>query len=138
MSWAHHAAQVFDADVGVWGWLLYGAELALVSLGVLAVVGFVLGYVDDLSRGQMRAFEGAAAAAALLLCVSYIVHVVHASDDDPVGEAAVPLSLLIDQKEHTLLLRLSLPPDGSATDGAKAAAAPDRGIIKVVLWCSER
>ena len=150
---------VFDADVGVWGWLLLAAELALLALGVAAVAAYVVGLADNLSLAQLHMAAAGAAAVAATVVVAYVAHVRFAADDDPIGEATVPLSLLMDQQEHTLLLRLALPPTADADDADDGnparrfrrastearltardgrAARDGRGIVKVVLSASER
>ena len=106
----------------------------------------ILGILDNLSLAQLRLAAAGAAALAATVVVAYVAHVRLAADDDPIGEATVPLSLVMDQREHTLLLRLSLPPtaDGGGADGGGGAAArgraarDGRGMIKVVLSASER
>ena len=150
---------VFDADVGVWGWLLLAAEVALLGLGVAAVAAYVVGFADNLSLAQLRMATAGAASVAATVVVAYVVHVRFAADDDPIGEATVPLALLMDQQEHTLLLRLALPECvhesfGEADSAARLfrrqateaklatregrAARDGRGIVKVVLSASER
>ena len=71
----------------------------------------------------------------------------------PAGEATVPLAMLMDQKEHSVLMTLREPrpptPETGSSAVAPAAAAgvkkeysagfsEGRGVIRIKLHCSER
>ena len=51
--------EVCDADMGVWGWLLVGAELALLALAAGAVAAYVSGALDEVLETARRRLSGA-------------------------------------------------------------------------------
>ena len=133
---------VYDADLGTWGWLRVWAECAAVALGIAALFGHVSGATDGLESAHKRAATAVATGVAALFLVAHVMHDRWRSDDQLIGEARVPLSLAMDQDEHTLLLRLR----SAATawgDDAPSKSAPRNpagllGAIRVRIHCSEQ
>ena len=91
---------MLDADVGLWGGLLYAARLASLGLVGLATYGHTMAYTDHLSVAQTRAAALVLAGCAGLLVASTIKSVYLRAEDDLIGRATLPLDFLMDQKTY--------------------------------------
>lgn len=146
--------QVYDADMGVWGWVNKLALLAVSLLVTAWAAAHISGLTDNLTRRQYVAGLAAAMLLVATALLSFVAYKAYGSDDEQIGEVVVPLHMLMDQRRHTLLLPLRLPRPSPAADGSDGeAAAGDRraagehgmrneagglGVICVRLSCSER
>lgn len=142
---------VHDDEVGTWSLVWYFFRVAVIASAIIAVASYVAGIADDVSEAQQFA---AFIVAALLLVgniVSYIFAVLRRSDDEMIGSCTVPLAILMDHREHTLLLKLSPPDITEAKDGGEnqkenklRRGAPGNtnsvgghGVIRIKLMLSE-
>lgn len=116
--------QVFDADVGIFGWAFIVLEMAALAAAGGFVAGYILGLTDHLSHSQMRLLLAGAAGLVGLGLACYIAARVFKMDDDIVGECEVPLDMLMDQKAHTVLATLQPPAPDDDEKKAKEAAPP--------------
>ena len=83
-------------------------------------------------------FSSTAAVLALLV-LSVLAYSKMRSDDEQVGEAIVPLHLLMDQQKHTLLLTLRPPlTESGAPAHDKRNEHGGLGILRLRLEMSER
>uniref|UniRef100_A0A7S4N1Z9 C2 domain-containing protein n=1 Tax=Odontella aurita TaxID=265563 RepID=A0A7S4N1Z9_9STRA len=163
-----------DADVGRWGMAFRLFEWTSVILVMTVVAAYANGtfdddddgrYGSDLLRERRTEAVGIAAIVLVGLVVSYVMAVVRRSDDEVVGMCAVPLEVLLDQSERTLLLTLQKLPSSLGKEGTgktktkttgkkgkKDAKAEDEtepkkkertnsagglGVLRVKLWLSE-
>ena len=148
--------QVFDADVGVWGWGLRLVRLIWIALAAAFGTAYIFGRTDQISSLHARVIGAAIASfAAVTLVFSFAVRVLQA-DDDAVGECVIPLDVLMDQKEHVFLASLKEPAVVEDTSGVRSKrarhrgsvepkqggwmynASGGRGILRLRLSCSER
>ena len=83
--------QVFDADVGFWGWLLGVSTSGSLLLVAASLVGHIFGLTDKLTFGQQAALAGTATVSTVLVVVSLLKSVYFCAEDDLIGEAAIPL-----------------------------------------------
>ncbi len=103
--------RVFDADVGVWGFVLGLATTgAMVLVGAVAT-GHILGLTDNLTKQQQRLLEGAAILVTLLIAVAMMNKLYWHTEDDLIGEVEMPLRALMDQETHTYKLEFHAEPD---------------------------
>ena len=131
--------QVFDSDVGMWGWLLIASKLAGIVLGALCLVGWIFGYADDLSSTSIMLAVTTMAMLLGTIALSWLAYVRWGSDDEEVGEACVPLAMLMDQHTHTLHVNLRPPRDEpNKKFHEKRNSAGGLGILRVKLSMSER
>ena len=119
---------VHDADVGVWGWLLIFSKAAGITLAVGAVAAYVSGAADNLTERQASAVAtGVAANAILLLAVAFLAFVRFRHDDEAVGACLpIPVDILMDQRQHTLLLPLRAPEPALVYSPGRAEAGNNR------------
>lgn len=127
--------QVYDADVGVWGWLNRMARIAVAVFVFGGAGAFVMGLTDELTPKQIAAVGFGAAAVLVALVLSFFAAVIRNSDDDEIGEAVVPLSLLMDQRRHTLAVRLRPPANEEEKHRNDSGGV---GIIRIRMEFSER
>jgi len=146
--------QVFDADVGVWGWLYIALRLSLFAMLVGAASAYITGYDDKMSRAQVMVAKAVGITATVLTMASYVYSRLLRTQDQLIGEAKVPLSILMDQKDHSMHLKLrqptvwptspsiKRPPTGQQrwqeSTEAKLNARGGRGILNVTLSLAER
>ena len=130
--------RVNDADIGLWSIALWVCQsLVLVSF-ILAVVGYIEGILDNATERQMKI--GILVQAILLACygITYVMAVLRRSDDEVIGVCFVPLGILLDQREHTLLLSLNPESDSEQSNRRSTRnTAGGHGIIRVKLMLSE-
>ena len=137
---------VHDADVGGWG-IAYASFRILVAVAVAgAVFARVRGIFDEMAIAQTRSAVGAVLLLVAGWVASYFMAVVVRADDEVVGNCEVPLSLLLDQGSHHLLLHLQKPEEGNGAqisengkNGAKATtnSTGGLGVLRVTLSLSE-
>jgi len=147
--------QVFDADVGVWGWLYIALRLSLFAMLVGAASAYITGYDDKMSRAQVMVAKAVGISLTVLTMASYVYSRLLRTQDELIGEAKVPLSILMDQKDHIIHLKLrqptvwpptspsiKRPPTGQElsqeSTEAKLNASGGRGILNVTLSLAER
>jgi len=135
--------QVYDADVGIWGWVLYASELAGLVVAVLGVVAWVTGRLDALSDFHTRVAAGFTAALFALLVLAYTGHSSFHMDDSLVGEASMPLDMLMDRQTHSVVLTLRGPKEVSPEPPSpqhflRRPGMRSTGRIRLDLRCSER
>ena len=131
--------QVFDADVGIWGWLLFGAKVAGIILALGWTGAYVTGFTDELSRMQVFMCLVAAVSTLIVLVLSFFAYVRWGSDDEQIGEALVPLNLAMDQRRHTLRLTLRQPtPKAGAEPHTHRNSSGSLGVVRVRVSMSER
>ena len=102
--------QVFDADCGVWGWAYILVRLLGLALAGALGAAYVTGISDGFSAAQVHAIGAAAASLGAAAAALFVAARVFKADDDLVGECAIPLDALMDQKEHVILATLHAPP----------------------------
>ena len=124
------SAQQDCADVGVWG-IAYDIFFFLtVGLILTSLVGHVTGVLDPYYNSNwMVAFGAMNVFTVLGLYVTYFISVVFRADDEYIGGAEIPLEILLDQREHALLVKLQ------NTDPSPTATChnSERGILRVKL-----
>ena len=134
--------QVYDSDVGVWGWLLRISEMAGIGLAIACIVMYVTGQIDDLSSTHATWILGTAFTLLVLFMTSYVAYVRWGSDDESIGEACIPLGMCMDQRTHTIQVALRSP--GTRVGLCPPVRQPRRnpfgtlGVIRVALSMSER
>ena len=128
--------QVYDADLGPWGWLFIGARLAVAAVIAAGFAAYITGVSDALTRSQTQAAVAATTAIAALYVASYMYSKVLKADDDLIGEGTIPLAILMDQKEH--LLHVTLRPPAGTQRSDKSNAMGGCGILQVGLSMAER
>jgi uncharacterized membrane protein len=121
--------------------LLIGSKWMFVALGISWAVAHVSGLDDEITPHSATAWAFVAALTLIVLVLSHIAYVRLRSDDELMGEAIVPLKMLMDQRKHTLQVSLRAPKD----EGHYTHAFHERrnefgrlGIIRMRLWMSER
>ena len=124
--------EAWDADCEKWGIALEVFWVLGLSLICALLVSYVLGAIDFLFNESLSAEQWwwktliilltLFIAVGMILC--WIMSVVLGADDDFIGKSAVPLEILTDQREHSLLLKLRNTEDA-------------RGILRVKLRLSE-
>lgn len=127
-------AEVWDADVGAWGVGLDVFQVSFLLVTTTVFVGHVTGALDswfDSTTTRERAWAEIGLLSVFLvnflgLTVCYLMSVVFRADDEFIGSSAVPLDLLLDQREHALLLKLQNVKESKAC-----------GILRVQLSLSE-
>ena len=89
----------------------------------------------------MQVFMCLVAAISILvvLVLSFFAYVRWGSDDEQIGEALVPLNLMMDQRRHTLLLTLRQPtPKAGVEPHTHRNSSGGLGVIRVRVSMSER
>ena len=81
--------QVFDADVGVWGWLYIALRLSLFAMLVGAASAYITGYDDKMSRAQVMVAKAVGITATVLTMASYVYSRLLRTQDQLIGEAKV-------------------------------------------------
>jgi len=114
--------RVYDADVGIWGWLFIGARIVGAALAVGALAAYISGAIDRMSTVEAQALSAAGVGVMLILATSYVASRRFRADDELIGEQTVPLAMLMDQREHTLLVSLQDPPPTPLTPPASPIA----------------
>lgn len=126
--------EAWDADVGLWGIAFEAFRFVILGLGVASFTGYVTGFVDSYSSPSwIWAFAAVHGFVALGLVVSYVLSGVLRADDEIIGRAEVPLEILLDQRDHPLLLKLQDP----TSSNGKMLTRGERGILRVRLSLSE-
>lgn len=119
--------QVFDADIGLFGWVYFVSMFACCGMWIAAAIFWLIGIIDDWSPKQYNIAVGVVIMTMSVFVTSYILFRRFSVDDDLLGEASVPLNMLMDQKKHTLRVALSTP------EGEGKA-----GVVDLALEYSER
>lgn len=128
-------AEAWDADVGAWGVGLDVFQVSFLIVTTSLFVGHVTGALDSLLDSAMtreRVWMEIGLLSVVLvnflgLTVCYLMSVVLRADDELIGSSTVPLDLLLDQREHALLLKLQ-----NVKEESKGC-----GILRVQLSLSE-
>jgi len=124
--------EAWDADCGKWGIALDVFKVLAFSLPCAVAASYVLGVIDFLFNEKLTdeqwwwkmAIIALACFVILGFTLSYIMSVVMKADDEFIGNSAVPLEILTDQRAHALLLTLR-------------NRRKKRGIIRTKLRLSE-
>jgi len=124
--------EAWDADCGNWGMALDVFRFLGCALICALVVAYVLGAIDlvfneNLSTEQWwwkRTIIALTLYVALGWVLSWMMSVVMKADDEFIGSSAIPLEILTDGREHSLILKLH-----------KMRA--ERGMLRVKLCLSE-
>ncbi len=124
--------EAWDADCGKWGIAFEILRVLGCALICVLVVSYVLGAIDFLFRPTLSDDEwlrkktvvASTLSLAFGIILSWVMSVVVRADDEFIGKSAVPLEILTDQREHSLMLKLR--------DARKS-----RGILRVKLRLSE-
>ena len=74
--------------------------------------------------------QGVAAAIAFGYIVAYVMAVWHRADDEAIGQCAVPLAVLMDQREHTLRLTLQAPATATETTITDSSSSSKHDKVK--------
>lgn len=124
--------EAWDADCGKWGislevfrFLACALACGLVSAYVLGAIDFV--FYEKLTTEQWwwkTAILALTFYVTLGLVLSHMMYVVMRADDECIGNSAVPLEILTDQRGHALFLTLR-------------QRRNERGILRVRLYLSE-
>jgi len=107
--------QVYDADMGMWGFLLWAASTGAAALAAAVVAGYILGLTDTLTEPQQQLLGLVSALTAGLLLASILHSVYLRIEDDLIGQCTLPLATLMDQQSHTYELEVQPPPSSLAT-----------------------
>ena len=98
--------EVWDADVGLWSFILRVLPFLNTILMVAIVISYILGVSDTFTKRQVDNIQATFSITLIVFAISYIMAVIFRADDDFIGKCTVPLSLLMDRGEHPLLLTL--------------------------------
>mmetsp|Transcript_25984 Transcript_25984/g.57742 ORF Transcript_25984/g.57742 Transcript_25984/m.57742 type:complete len:657 (+) Transcript_25984:22-1992(+) len=136
---------VRDADVGLWHIVYYLFRFLAVVVVILAAASRIEGLSDDLTQSQRYVAMGTASFVAIGYVLSYVMAVLRRADDEYVAQCLVPICMLMDQREHALLLTLREPKaeqqvDGKGTENGGIAARNATGgfgVLRVRLMLSE-
>eukprot|EP00980_Cylindrotheca_fusiformis_P013660 scaffold3515_cov126-Cylindrotheca_fusiformis.AAC.9 len=123
---------LLDADVGRWSWMYYIFSSLIVAWVILTLAAYVEGATDNLTRKQTYFAMGIAAFILTGYAIGYVMAVRNRSDDKVIGFCTVPLGILLDQKEHTLIL--TLHPEEA---GTKTNSTGGYGVVRVKMFLSE-
>lgn len=134
---------VHDADVGIWSVLYH-------LFRILAPLAFMFVWLIQTFPNEMREYwtqETQQAVSWLVVAIaiagyvtSYIMAVIHRSDDESIGECLVPLSILMDQGEHALLVTLRPPSEEEEEEEEtepRQNSEGGYGVIRLKLSLSE-
>eukprot|EP00531_Pseudo-nitzschia_arenysensis_P014169 CAMPEP_0116154802 /NCGR_PEP_ID=MMETSP0329-20121206/21972_1 /TAXON_ID=697910 /ORGANISM="Pseudo-nitzschia arenysensis, Strain B593" /LENGTH=651 /DNA_ID=CAMNT_0003651801 /DNA_START=30 /DNA_END=1984 /DNA_ORIENTATION=+ len=124
--------EAWDADCGKWGIALEIFRVFGCAFVCILVVSYMLGAIDflfspTLSDDQWlwkKTIITTALSLTFGITLSWVMSVLVRADDEFIGKSAVPLEILSDQREHSLMLKLR--------DARKS-----RGILRVKLRLSE-
>jgi hypothetical protein len=98
--------RVLDADVGLWS-VFFHVFRTLIWTGIIFLLAaHVKGATDEVTENQKNIAFGIAVALITGYAIGYNMAVVLRSDDELVGTCKVPLGILLDQCDHSLLLTL--------------------------------
>jgi hypothetical protein len=126
--------EAWDADVGFWGIAFDFLLLLEMGLAVISILGYVSGFLDAyLSSESVYIFGAANVAVALWLLLSYVLSKIFGADDEIIGNAEIPLEILLDQKEHSLLVHLQDSDPSNETQYTNG----ELGILRLKLSLSE-
>ena len=131
----HLRLRFLDADVGLWSWFYYLFR-ALAFAGVIFLVAaYIEGATDNATDETKQKAIGLAVVLFVGYAIGYIKAVYHRSDDEVIGHCIVPLGILLDQLEHTLLL--TLHPEENSETHVKPNEEGGYGVIRVKLDLTE-
>jgi len=127
--------KVWDKDVGFWGMMLRFSPFILLSLTIAIIFGYVTDNKTYLMHQVLvkKFFVGAVT----FLSISYIMAVIRKADDDFIGQCTVPLNILLDRREHRLLLPLR-PRTETKRDNTPTNSSGGYGILQATLVLMER
>jgi hypothetical protein len=123
---------LIDADVGRWSWLLYIFRALIIAGVILLLAAYVEGATDNASKQEKNLVLAVAVFVLIGYGIGYVMAVMRRSDDEVVGFCTVALGILLDQKEHTLVLTLH-PED----NGSRKNSVGGYGVIRVKMMLSE-
>lgn len=123
---------VHDADVGIWCWVYFVFRVLVVTSVVLGIIAYAEGATDDANKKQQKFAFVFAVFLLIGYLVGYYMAVFHRLDDEVVGFCIVPLGVLLDQKQHSLLLTLQ-PQDIDSKTNLEGVC----GVIRVKLMLTE-
>jgi hypothetical protein len=133
--------EVYDADVGVWGWLVIIARFLGFCLGGVVLAAYIAGWDDDVVELAPWVSTAVPALATLLTgvyAIAFVVARLWRGDDEMVGEASVPIKMLMDQMRHTVNVKLQPPRQTSTSPDIKAAhAAGGSGVAESSTYVKE-
>lgn len=136
--------EAWDADCGKWGLALEVFQFLLFVLAFAVISAYLTGAIDSLFSGVLtkEQWQCKVAIMAFTLYVilgwilSYMMSVVWRADDEFIGSSILSLSILTDQREHSLLLNLRKNKTRNSKNSAKEQNG--RGILRVRLCLCEQ
>lgn len=123
---------LLDADVGRWSWLYFIFRALIVAGVILLLAAYAEGATDTATYQQKYAAAAVAVFVVIGYTIGYVMAVRRRSDDQVIGFCTVPLGILLDQKEHQLVLTLHPEEEGSKTNNVGGY-----GVIRVKMMLSE-
>jgi hypothetical protein len=127
--------EAWDADVGAWGVGYEAFQVMYYAIICSLLVLHIMGKLDasESPYVQTPLILGCGVFIVLGYALCYLKAKVWRSDDEFIGSCDVPLDILLDQREHSLLLRLQNPSNRKTSHGTSEGF----GILRVKLSMSE-
>jgi len=146
-----------NANVGIWSvvWCLFeifamtsvclGVAAHAMQLGSIRLLHKELLRKDYWTKNEQRSVLIVLAAMICGFVLSYVMSGLKRPDDERIAECTIPLEILMDKREHDILLTLENPQNNQESKQAKAMCARTNktnsvggyGVIRVKLMLSE-